>query len=69
MLPLADRIRMLHSQGMDTHTIAVRLGCEYSDVIDTLVGSAPTRKRGRPSTQGRCRHCGAPPCAQRAIRS
>lgn len=70
MLPDADRIKLLHAQGKSAADISVITRIEYRTVCAVLELLAPAKRTprvGRPSTDGRCAHCGAPPSHQRPI--
>lgn len=60
----ADSVRRLAADGIVAEVIAVRLSMELYEVRDVLAAPTPKRK-GRPPSAGRCKHCGASPAHQR----
>lgn len=71
-IPQQLQVRTLAAAHVSAEVIAVRLSLPLYEVIDelsALAHSTMVRQVGRPSSEGRCQHCGAPPCKQRRIKT
>lgn len=55
-LSIADRVRLLHAQGLPQREIAVRLGITRGRVLSAI--KHPGGKPGRPPKRRTCPHCG-----------
>lgn len=65
-------VRTLAAAHLSAEVIAVRLTLplyEVHDELALLAHSTMVRQVGRPSSEGRCQHCGAPPSKQRRIKT